>query len=195
MFAEKGFHKTTVAEICEQADANIAAVNYHFGDKGNLYKEVWAYLSRAANERFPVPESHEETGAETWLRQFLRSRIERIMAKGPAGLFPQLIHREMNELTPFHEELFITYLRPNRLRVRAAIADFLEHPVSEAQLSVATVNFMGVHISMNAGYQKHRDNPTLRKKFPTDLDSEQVIQQVEAFAIGGLREVKKGLRQ
>ena len=193
IFAEKGFRKTTVAEICEAAGANIAAVNYHFGDKTTLYKEVWDFLSKAAHEQFPVPERHEDIGAEAWLRQFLRSRLERIMAKGAAGLFPQIIHREMNEFTSVHEELFTTYLRPIRLRVRAAIADFLGMPVREEQLSVATLNFMGVHISMNTGYQKHRDNPTLRKKFPKTLDSELLIRQVEAFAIGGLKEVKKGL--
>lgn len=194
IFAEKGFREATVAEICEAAGANIAAVNYHFGDKSNLYREVWNFLSKAAHQQFPVPESHEEIGAEAWLRLFLQTRIESIMAKGPAGLFPQIIHREMNEFTPMHEELFTIYLRPNHQRVGAAIKAFLEVPVSREQLDVATLNFMGVHFSMNAGYQKHRDNPKLRKKFPKGFESELLIKQVEAFAIGGLKEVKKGLQ-
>ena len=33
IFAEKGFQETTIAEICEQAETNIASVNYHFRDK------------------------------------------------------------------------------------------------------------------------------------------------------------------
>jgi AcrR family transcriptional regulator len=41
IFADKGFHNTTVADICEKAEANIAAVNYHFGDKESLYDAVW----------------------------------------------------------------------------------------------------------------------------------------------------------
>ena len=41
IFAEKGFRDATVAEICEAAEANIAAVNYHFGSKQRLYIEMF----------------------------------------------------------------------------------------------------------------------------------------------------------
>lgn len=193
IFAEKGFREATVAEICEKAEANIAAVNYHFGDKTKLYKAVWGHLYQATRKEFPVPETHEVLGAEVWLHLFLRSRLQRTLATGPAGLYPKLIHREMTEITSEHEYIFITYLRPNRLRVRDAIFDFMDQAMSEEQLSVATLNFMGVHISMNIGYQKHMQNPSLQKKFPAEIHSEQLLKQVEAFAIGGLKEVKKGL--
>ena len=193
IFATKGFRESTVAEICEKAEANIAAVNYHFGDKTKLYIEVWDFLYLTAQQQFPVPETHQDIGAEAWLSLFLRSRLQRIMAKGPAALYPKLIHREMTEITAKHEYIFLTYLRPNRLCVRNAISDFMEQQISEEQLSIATLNFMGVHISMNTSYQKHMQNPSLQKKFPAAINSEHLLQQAEAFAIGGLKEVKKGL--
>lgn len=193
IFAEKGYRETTVAEICEAADANIASVNYHFGDKANLYAEVWKFLTAAAKAAFPIPENHLEVGAEQWLRLFLRSRLECIFCEDTAGLCPKLIFKEMNERTPKHEELFLSYLKPNRIRVRNAVHDFIGQEIEETQLDLLTQNFMGVHISLNAGYQKHKNDPLHLHKFSKFQNIRPLIDQVETFALGGLKEVRKSL--
>jgi len=41
LFAQKGFHAVTVREITNAAHCNLAAVNYHFRNKENLYLEVF----------------------------------------------------------------------------------------------------------------------------------------------------------
>ena len=38
LFAEKGFSYTSIRDITEKADCNLAAVNYYFHGKENLYK-------------------------------------------------------------------------------------------------------------------------------------------------------------
>lgn len=40
LFGREGFRRVTVRDICRAARANVAAVNYHFGDKMGLYMEV-----------------------------------------------------------------------------------------------------------------------------------------------------------
>ena len=41
LFAEKGFEGTSIREITTRAQCNLAAVNYHFGGKENLYIKVF----------------------------------------------------------------------------------------------------------------------------------------------------------
>jgi AcrR family transcriptional regulator len=40
LFAEKGFQSTSVRDIASLANANVALINYHFGSKEGLLKEI-----------------------------------------------------------------------------------------------------------------------------------------------------------
>lgn len=41
LFAQYGFEKTTVRQICEEAGANVALVSYHFGGKENMFGAIF----------------------------------------------------------------------------------------------------------------------------------------------------------
>src|SRR5687767_15714496 len=79
VFAEQGFRRATVRQICDRAKANVAAVNYHFGDKMGLYSAVIKHGLVVALEKYP-PEMGlppDATPAER-LHVFVRSYLYRL---------------------------------------------------------------------------------------------------------------------
>lgn len=59
LFAQRGYYAVSVREITTAAECNLAAINYHFGNKENLYLEVFRarWVPRAGRVRAYVRES------------------------------------------------------------------------------------------------------------------------------------------
>src|SRR3954469_25958549 len=100
VFAEVGFRAATVREICQRAGANIAAVNYHFGDKERLYRAVLKETCRTALEKYPADFGlPPKATPEQRLRAFVHSFLLRIFSQGPGSRHGKLMAREMIEPT------------------------------------------------------------------------------------------------
>jgi AcrR family transcriptional regulator len=113
VFAEAGFRTATVREICKRAGVNIAAVNYHFGDKERLYIAVLKYWKAVAFERYPADQGVDGSDPpEKRLRAFIRSVLRRILDADHASMFPKLVVREYIEPTPALDTWVDEAIRP-----------------------------------------------------------------------------------
>jgi AcrR family transcriptional regulator len=113
VFADQGFRSATIRDICGRAGANVAAVNYHFGDKEQLYLDVLEHAHRTSLTRYP-PDlgTTADSPAEDRLRAFIRSFLLRLLDDGVPAWLGKLMAREMVEPTPALDGLVERVMRP-----------------------------------------------------------------------------------
>ncbi len=126
VFARAGFKAATVREICERAGANIAAVNYHFGDKEKLYRAVLKETYRTAVAKYPADFGlHENATPEERLRAFVHSLLLRIFSDGPSAQHGKLMAREMMEPTGALDAVVKEDIRPLSEVLQSIVGDLL----------------------------------------------------------------------
>lgn len=120
-FASKGFEGATVRGICARAGANLAAVNYHFGDKEQLYAQAVIEAHRCGVEMPPEVEAMAGPPAEA-LRRYVRHFLTHVLAvDASASWHHALMLREMVHPTPASTTLVREVIRPKFERLVAIL--------------------------------------------------------------------------
>jgi AcrR family transcriptional regulator len=136
VFAEHGFKAATVREICARASANVALVNYHFGDKEKLYEAV---LKHSFGSTEPEVRAIESTLApEERFRQTVLATTRRILRPGRPSWHFQLMIHEMAQPTAALIRIIDQIMRPIYDRLRAVIAALLGLPASHEKTRFCT---------------------------------------------------------
>jgi AcrR family transcriptional regulator len=185
VFADKGFANATVREICRKAGANIAAVNYHFGDKEKLYAAVFAD-SHPSPGISPDPAELAGLAPEDRLRAFVRGFLKHLLDPGRPSCHGRLMAREMSEPTGVFEAFLETDVRPRLAVLQGIIRDLAGElpPRAIAKCSMSVVGQM-LHY--------HHARPVIKRISPiyADLDQhvEELVDQITRFSIGGIRAI------
>ena len=125
VFAEKGFRNATVREICEKASANVAAINYHFGGKEQLYAAVCQGLFHAALTKYPpTMGAAEGVSAEKRLGVFIKSFLYRACGEGQPAM-QKVVVKEMADPSGVFPVIVEQMVRPQFLYVRGIVRELM----------------------------------------------------------------------
>lgn len=102
-FADHGFNRGSLRRITGRARANLAAVNYHFGSKEDLYREVVLPRLHAVNEErlTRLAQAEQLSGEQpvplvAVLDSFVRPFLRQAADPSPAGpSFLRLVSRDL----------------------------------------------------------------------------------------------------
>ncbi|MCC7010088.1 MAG: CerR family C-terminal domain-containing protein [Acidobacteria bacterium] len=183
LFAERGYWHVTVREICAAARANVAAVNYHFGDKMGLYREVIDSAAAVARESTALAI---RAGAGVSPREQLCRYIDVLYrrmssATGPLYL-QQIVHREMTEPTGAVTTLVDRLLKGRFEYLQQVIGAMLRLPPTDARVALAATTIHGMIIMHRPTPLSERIGKALQLSFtPADVSAHLV-----QFALGGL---------
>lgn len=95
LFARKGFEGTSIREICTEANTNVSAINYYFGDKIGLYKAVIEYGIDLGNELFPPPQRLPDEDIQDFFCRQIETVLKKIKKNSGSKWHQQIIRQEM----------------------------------------------------------------------------------------------------
>ena len=141
LFAERGFEQTTVAAISTQAEANVAAVNYHFGDKQSLYCEALRAAYDQANQTYPVAmPADADMPPEQRLRHHIYAMISQISCPTQPGYLCRMVAKEFAEPTFAVDMIFSELISQNRAHMWSTLSGLLGTDASEQRMHLAMVS-------------------------------------------------------
>jgi AcrR family transcriptional regulator len=189
LFADRGFDRTSVRELAGSAECNVAAVNYYFGGKENLYVEVWQrqmermVQTRLASIKEVMSKEGEAPSLEDLLRSFAHAFLGPLLDESKSGRILRLYAHEMvNPHLPAN--MFVQeVVRPTMGAMHQALVKVCPE-LEEAKVPLVMFSIAGqlVHTVHLRSMMEHAENDELGV-----FDVGQYIEHVVAFSAAGIR--------
>ena len=185
VFAEAGYSKATIRDICREAGVNIAAINYHFGDKKSLYLAVLKHYQEIAFRTYPPTLGIKESQMPgEKLQAYIRSFLTRIMDDGRPAWFGRLMAREFIEPTWAFDILVEETIRPSFQLLTEIVAEIMGKSSKERIVRLCSMSIVGQCL-----YFRH-SHPVITRLYPGEsFGSKQInelTEQISFFSLYGL---------
>ena len=191
IFAEVGYRAATVRQICEKAGANIAAVNYHFGDKEGLYMAVLRSVPDAHAEKFPAARGLSPGAtAEQRLAAYIESLLNRVFDEGRPGWHTKIMAREMIEPTRALDTLVADVALPVHQELASIVRELLGSRASEDAVRLCTLSILSQCVYY------HHARSVLSRLYPEqEYGSQDIVllaDHITRFSQGALQRFAQG---
>lgn len=143
IFADRGYRATTIREICVAAGENVAAVNYHFGDKLGLYTEVVQQSLQAAHIEAIRSALDQNLPPDKILRAVIRARLRSICRRDLPDWHFRILAHELAQPTPALEQLINKVGRPIFNRLLDLIGRMIGLPPDDEKTRLCAISVMG----------------------------------------------------
>ena len=185
LFASRGFTQVTVRDICREAGANVAAVNYHFGDKLGLYREVLHAAGTAMRSTLEAARAAGRDGdAEARLRAYIHVYLERVVGSAHDSWIHRLLWRELVDPTPALDLIVQHAIRPRMAYLCALVGELLERPIDDGRVTRCAHSIHALCISLIP-------NPVSARLYPDVKMTPDAVaafaDHIASFSLAGIR--------
>jgi len=190
VFSQHGFQGATVREICRRAEANVAAVNYHFGSKDSLLAEALNFAPLKAMQLANVKAGE---CPETRLRLFIRDFMLMLLDETNGSLPCRIMARELADPTPALDKIVREAIAPLHEFLGKLLREIAGEKTGEAELRRCVHSLLGQCL-----YYRH-SHPVLQRLYPKLRYGHQEIETIAGhiadFSLAGIWHVsgKTGL--
>lgn len=188
LFARKGYRAVTVREITKAAGCNLAAVNYYFGNKENLYLEVfrarWAPRTRRIHTAFrkSLHAQHSITPRNV-IRSLAKAFLEGPMTDQERQRHAQLMTREMNQPTKAFEMVAGEVMGPFLKELAGMFEAFLPEGDGKDRLMLKLLSVFSLVLHFN--YARLAVTRVTGRKYDPAFRA-QLVDHIVDFALAGL---------
>jgi len=188
LFAERGYARVTVRDICKKARANVAAVNYHFGGKDGLYRAVMRHAMETMQATtVAASEAGRGLPAAERIRAYVSVFADRLLGVHHETWIHQLMLREMSDPTPALAMVAEEVLKPRMDYLSGAIAELIHCAPDDPRVLRCTLS---VTCQFNSMLWTRAVATLLDAEAGVPGSIDEIAEHIARFSLGGMKAVK-----
>jgi len=193
VFAETGFQAAKVRDICARAKVNLAAVNYHFGDKLGLYQEVLRHAACIAGTAATFDPTLWRPNPEARLRAYVHNVLTLMYGEGHPAWPVRLMTHELAQPTPALDGVVEAIVRPRHDAACALVGGIIGRAPDDRTTKLCTQSIMGQIILYAHGREVLKRLWPELKFTPETLG--EIADHIAAFSYAALKSIARATRK